>query len=178
MEYRKVSTMSGEKTSNPDDLRNMLADYLGGELDPRKRAEFERAMQNDPELAMEVTSLQSALDDLRLLDYGEEAVRTAQVQEQTVSSSRRGVSTLRFAAMIGLAFVVGYVLRGMEPQPLLPPTQNGNPNAERQVDNQSPSQEDFPTRLARHYLDQPGRSGFGRSLIAYARTAQGTSKKN
>ena len=168
--------MSSEKTSSPDNLRSMLADYLGGELDSRKKAEFEQAMRNDPELATEVASLQSALHALRSLDDGEETAREAQGHEQAVTTSSRGASALRYAAMIGLAFVVGYVLRGMEAQPTPPPIERSE--AGNQVDGQLDSREDFPARLARNYLDQSGRSGFGRSLIAYARTAQGTSKKN
>lgn len=170
--------MSGEKTSSPDDLRSIFADYIGGELAPPKRAELEREMQNVPELAMEVASLQSALHALRSLDDGEETARATQGHEQTVTTSRRGASALRYAAMIGLAFVVGYVLRGMEAQPLPLPLLDSNSEAGRQVDNQPASQEDFITRLALNYLDQAGRSGFGRSLIAYARTAQRTKKKN
>ena len=176
METRKVNAMSGEKTSSPDDLRSMLADYLGGELDSRKKAEFEQAMRNDPELATEVASLQSALLALKSLDDGEAAARVVHGHEQAVTTSSRGASALRYAAMIGLAFVVGYVLRGMEAQPTPPPIERSE--AGNQVDGQLDSREDFPARLARNYLDQPGRSGFGRSLIAYARTAQGTSKKN
>ena len=176
MEYRKVSAMSRDENSSPVDLRSMLADYLGGELDPRKLADFEREMQNDPGFATEVASLQGALHDLRSLGDGEETARAAQGHEQAVTTTFRGASTLRYAAMIGLAFVVGYVLRGMEAQQTPLPIESSE--AGNQVDDQLDSQEDFLTRLARHYLDQPGRSGFGRSLIAYARTAQRTNKKN
>ena len=168
--------MSRDENSSPDDLRSMLADYLGGELDSRKKAEFEQAMRNDPELATEVASLQSALLALKSLDDWEAAARVVHGHEQAVTTSSRGASALRYAAMIGLAFVVGYVLRGMEAQPTPPPIERSE--AGNQVDGQLDSREDFPARLARNYLDQPGRSGFGRSLIAYARTAQGTSKKN
>ena len=168
--------MSRDENSSPVDLRSMLADYLGGELDPRKKAEFEQALRNDPELATEVASLQSALLALKSLDDGEAAARVVHGHEQAVTTSSRGASALRYAAMIGLAFVVGYVLRGMEAQPTPPPIERSE--AGNQVDGQLDSREDFPARLARNYLDQPGRSGFGRSLIAYARTAQGTSKKN
>ena len=133
-------------------------------------------MRNDPELATEVASLQSALLALKSLDDWEAAARVVHGHEQAVTTSSRGASALRYAAMIGLAFVVGYVLRGMEAQPTPPPIERSE--AGNQVDGQLDSREDFPARLARNYLDQPGRSGFGRSLIAYARTAQGTSKKN
>lgn len=170
--------MSVEKTSSPDDLRRMIADYLGGELDPRKRAKFEGAMQNDPELSMEVASLQSALHDLRSLDDGEETVRAAQGHKQADTTTLRGASTLRYAAMIGLAIVVGYVLRGMESRPTPPSLPVRNSDVDTQVDVQSDSQEDFGTRFARNFLDQPGHSGFGRSLIAYTRTARQTKKKN
>ena len=165
--------MSGDKNSSPDDRRSMLADYLGVELDSRMRAEFEQAMHNDPELAAEVASLQSALHDLRSLDEGEHSSRVTRDHEQNVTNSRPWGHTLRYAAMIGLALVVGYVLRGMEAQPPM----DGGTGDSPQVEVQTDSQEDFGTRLARNYLDQPGRSGFGRSLIAYVRTAQRAKKK-
>ncbi len=168
--------MSRYENSSTDDLRSMLADYLGGELDPRKRAEFEREMQDDPELATEVASLQGALHDLRSLDDGVKTARAGQGHEQVATTTIRGASALRYAAMIGLAFVVGYVLRGMEAQPT--PVPVGNSDVGTSIDGQPYSQDDFGTRLARNYLDQPGRSGFGRSLIAYSRTARQTNKKN
>ena len=168
--------MSRAEKSSPDDLRSKLADYLGDELDPRKRAEFEREMQDDPVLATEVASLQSALLDLRSLDDEEETARAAQSPVQTVTTMRRGAYALRYAAMIGLAFFIGYVMRGMEAQPTPIPIENSE--AGTQVEGQLDAQEDFPTRFARNYLDQPGRSGFSRSLIAYSRTGRQTKKKN
>ncbi len=178
MEYRKVNAMSRDEKSSPDDRRSMLADYLGGELDPRKRADFEQEMQDNPELTMEVASLQGALRDLRSLDDGEVTARAAQSPEQTVTTMRRGAYALRYAAMIGLAFFIGYVMRGMEAQPTPLPPPVGSSEAGTQVEGRLDAQEDFGTRFARNFLDQPGRSGFGRSPIAYSRTARQTNKKN
>ncbi len=146
--------MSRDENQGTDDLRSMLADYLGDELDPRKRADFEREMQDDPVLATEVASLQSALHDLRSLDDGEVIARAAQSPLQTATTMRRGAYALRYAAMIGLAFFFGYVMRGMEAQPTSPLPLVGNADIDMQLDGQSDSQEDFGTRLAQNYLNQ------------------------
>ena len=51
-----------------DELKAMLADYLGDELDGDRQREFETALASDPEFAAEVRGLQETLKTLHTLD--------------------------------------------------------------------------------------------------------------
>ncbi len=50
-----------------DQLKAMLADYLGDELDGDRKREFEAALASEPEFGAEVRGLKETLERLRTL---------------------------------------------------------------------------------------------------------------
>ena len=144
-----------------DELKAMLADYLGDELDGDRNREFEAALARDPEFAAEVRGLQETLQRLRTLD----------VPIPTPTATSKGTRSLavptllRYAAVLALAFVGGYLARGPTaelPQPPLTGTSQeivGAPSNE--------SADAWRLRLAKAYAEHPSDSSLARSLVAF-----------
>jgi anti-sigma factor RsiW len=71
----------------------LLADYLGGEMDPEARARFEKALHEDPGLAQEVAGFQATLATMHSLGKKEK---------------KRKRHLLGYAAAVLLAFAAGF----------------------------------------------------------------------
>ena len=144
-----------------DELKAMLADYLGDELDGDRNREFEAALAKDPKFAAEVRGLQETLERLRTLD-APTPMPTATSKGARSSAVPR---LLRYAAVLALAFVGGYLARGPAaelPQPPLTGTSQeivGAPSNE--------STDAWRLRLAKAYAEHPSDSSLARSLIAF-----------
>ena len=143
-----------------DEARDMLADYLGGELDDAPRQRFENYLAGDAELAAEVESLRGALAAMRALDMPGAAPAMPEKRADFSRSAARTV--LRYAAVIIFAFGAGYVTRNAASGP-----PDGIPSA---IVQPGPKARDaaksWETRVAIAYARQPGRSGLARALIA------------
>ena len=168
--------MSNEM-NNHDEVQVMMAEYLGGELDEAGRAKFETMMEGDEQLALEVKTLRAASDAIGSLD-DEDAGPVAMISSKPASSaaSFRG-HALRYTAVIALAFLGGYIIRGLEPIPgpggVEPEHAGGiETNAVDNSGDDSGGEENFEHRLTREYLNAPERTGLSRSLIAYARATR------
>lgn len=159
-----------DETMNRDDLQRLMADYLGDELPAQEKARIERGLEDHPDMAADVRSLRGALAAMRSLDAapGMPETQARRQGHRGDSAARRGGRMLRYAAMIGLAFVLGYLVRGFEPQP--PAGIGGDGRGSVETQGARINQGDLETRYARQYLADSRRSGLGRSLIAYART--------
>ena len=83
---------------NADEVKGMLADYLGDELGPEDRRRFEEYLDTDREFAAEVASLRCTLDDMRSLKVPGEDAFAAPPR----AAERRSwpVPVLRYAAVI------------------------------------------------------------------------------
>ena len=145
---------------NPDEARDLLVDYLGGEMDRSQRERFEEHLTNDPALAAEVEGLRRALAAMRSLDdpAAGPAVREAAPRPRHGWTS----ALMRYAAIIVLAFGAGYLANSATTGP----NEGGLPGIVRPVQNEAPR--DWETRVAIAYAQQPGRSGLARSLVALA----------
>jgi anti-sigma factor RsiW len=126
-------------THHDDD---MLASYLGGELSDEQRRQFESTLADDPDLATHAAELKETLELLRSLP--------AAAPEP--ASPAPGRTMLRYAAVIALTFVVGYLVGGSRQGP---------------VDPVDPARRaDFETRLGDAYVKQTSDSGLTRTLLA------------
>ena len=150
---------------NHDELKAMLADYLGNELDVERKNEFEAALANDPELNAEVKGLQETLQTLRTLDDPTELSTVAPRAERLLKVP----GLLRYAAVVALAFVGGYFARGPAVPLSVDPvrTTKQDPAGSSFSD---PSNE-WRLRLAKRYVEHPSDSSLARSLVALARSS-------
>jgi len=149
-----------------------LADYLGGEMAENDRARFERRLKDNPALAAEVDGLRRTLDAMRSI--GAEAPRPVQAFDRPWR--RWTGAVLRYAAVIGITFTVGYVSGGSR----LADRHDGivmqTPPSPQPPDRTS-SGNDLPSprwleRAAELYVSRRGSTGFGRSLVALAHAAR------
>ena len=145
---------------NRDELKAMLADYLGDELDAQRKSEFEAALADDPEFKAEVRGLQETLQALRSLDEPTEA--STVVGQAGHPSKVPGL--WRYAAVVTFAFVGGYFARG--PAVQLPTTPPGI-TTQRPVSDPS---DEWRLRLAKRYAEHPSDSSLARSFVALARS--------
>jgi anti-sigma factor RsiW len=152
---------------NPDELNEVLADHLGGELDADGRAAANRAIAADPDLAADVASLQRAVEDLRRLDFVTET-DGADARSRPARSRRPVALRVRWrqAAIIVLAFVAGFALRAAMPPPAAPAAGVATDRAEPVAG--EADEADWSLRTAAAYMRDPGRSSLTRSLIAVA----------
>jgi hypothetical protein len=158
--------MVNEKPMTRDELKAALPDYLADELPPKARLRFEASLCDHSDLADEARSLAAAVEAMRALD--EETVMTAATSAPPPSHHSSGWNIagrlLRLAAMLALAFGLGYAVRA----PRLPATGTGTP-ATDQRDARAPDGAALETRYAMEYLADGRRSGLGRALVAFSR---------
>jgi anti-sigma factor RsiW len=147
---------------NNDELNDLLADYLGGELDEQQRATVEQRLAGDPALAQEVASLRGALDALRALD--EPSATPAALAEVPAATGHRPAAVLRYAAAILIAFAIGYVVRDRRPgAPVEPPLAGASGGSTTAVVNGGWRQD-----AAEAYVRYSREPGLARSLMALA----------
>ncbi|MCH8823808.1 MAG: hypothetical protein IH984_09910 [Planctomycetes bacterium] len=139
-----------------DELKPMLADYLGDELNAEQRQQFEAALDIDPEFAAEVDGLRQTLQTIRSLDEPVVAI----VKQDKAARPAIMPSLLRYAAVLVFAFVGGYLVRG--PQTVQPQLvqQNNTSNVS-----------DWQLKFAKRYSEHPSDSSLARSLVALARSS-------
>jgi len=140
-----------------DELKAMLADYLGDELAPEQRQQFEAALNDDPEFAVEVDGLKQTLQTIRSLD---EPVVTKVTHDEAARPAIK-TSLLRYAAVLVLAFIGGYLARG--PQTTM--------QSQTTQQDKSSSVSDWQLKFAKRYSEHPSDSSLARSLVALARSS-------
>ncbi len=146
---------------NRDELKAMLADYLGDELDVERKNEFEAALADDPEFNAEVKGLQDTLQTLRTLDEPRSMPTVAPRADRLLKVP----GLWRYAAVVAFAFVGGYFARGPAIQ-----IATTTPEIAKQQPASDPSDE-WRLRLAKRYVEHPSDSSLARSLVALARSA-------
>lgn len=139
----------------PDEIQNVLADYLGDELDPARKAEFERALDNDPDLAAEVDSLRKTVQAMRSLDVPSVVLPALSPAHPPAAAPPRMLGIMRYAASILIAFTLGAFVRDLSVAPQRIPQPPPGPSA-------------IHTRLAAAYNHNAAKSGLARSLLAVA----------
>ena len=71
-------------TTPLDETELQIAAWLDGELDDEERAEFEKRLENDPQLRARVESEKNAVDALELIDDDGDIDPDSQVVDKTV----------------------------------------------------------------------------------------------
>jgi anti-sigma factor RsiW len=118
---------------NDAEFRELLADYIGGELDEQRAAAFRAELEADPQrrrLAEELQAAAAALE-ANVVSPEEakertEALELARISRDSANASRRALradrvrsirfrAVLRYAAVIVLAFGGGFLARGWMP---------------------------------------------------------------
>ena len=155
---------------NEERFRELLADYVAGELDSENAAELRAELARDPRrraLAKELQAAAAALEaDLPSLEEAEQ--RTATL---TLPAVGRAASTkprwlhalLRYAAVIALAFGAGFLARDWQQPRDVPPPQAA-PRIEPDVVNAR-----YAAGFARAAREFPQSELFSRSLLMLAR---------
>ena len=92
----------------PEDLEQLLADYLGGELDPDQRARFEQRLAQDASLAHLTEELRHAQSLIASVEPGADVPPGPSLGRRVASWG-----VFRAAAVLLLAFVAGFVARGL-----------------------------------------------------------------
>jgi anti-sigma factor RsiW len=141
----------------PEELNEQLADYLGGELDAERTAEFERSLNDNPDLAEEVQSLRRARDAFNGLKAPSVAPPASATPRAAHASTARTLGIMRFAAAILIAFTLGVVARDVT----VTPTTSDTPTVVRR-------ESSVQQELGMAYARQSGKSGLARSLLAVA----------
>ena len=151
---------------NRDELKAMLADYLGDELDAERKSEFETALADDPEFTAEVKGLQETLQTLRTLDEPTATPIVAPRADRLLKVP----GLWRYAAVVAFAFVGGYLARSPAVQIATSPaktiTQESTGNSF------SDPTSEWRLRLAKRYVEHPSDSSLARSLVALARSSE------
>lgn len=133
-----------------------LAEYLAGEMSADDRARFEETLREDSALAADVAELRQTLAMMSALD----AEETEQPEKGVRPHFLR--SAMRYAAIIAMAFVAGYAMRGGGTT--MPAA--SEPNQLALVGASSAPRSSWEQRVARAYAHAPGGNSFGKSLIA------------
>ena len=142
-------------------LEELMADYLGGELEPAHAAQYETALAEHPDLAGEVASLQRTLSMIRKTD-GKDRPDMPLPSKKAWSRA-----VLPYAAALILAFTAGYFFRSI-PLPFTADEHSGgleNPAVGEPL-------EDWTQTFAEAYTINPGASRLARSLIAFSRALE------
>lgn len=145
----------------PDELREKMAEFLGGEMTPVEAARYEAALTTQPLIKAEVEGLKTAIVAMQRLDTAPPVV-DAPVTMAKPARRHRGYA-MRLAAMIGLAFFLGYIVKGLESPPPSAPQDDV-------VTEESLAEDSFGTQFVTNYVNDARHSGFGRSLIAYSKS--------
>ena len=141
----------------PEELNEQLADYLGGELDAERTAEFERTLNDNPDLAEGVQSLRRARDAFNGLKAPSVVPPVPAIPRAAHASAARTLGIMRFAAAILIAFTLGVVARDVTVTPAItdrPIVVRGDSSVQQE--------------LGKAYARQSGKSGLARSLLAVA----------
>lgn len=137
------------------DFEQKLADYLGQELNPNARAEFETYLSAHPDAQEEVESLRAVLKGLEQLAPAPLATQVGMAQDSEHPGPKTGGwlklrRALAYAAVLIAGVAIGWVAR---PLPIPSPTLPGAETIERVI---QPSQRvpHFlpPNRFARNCL--------------------------
>lgn len=164
---------------NDQKSRELLADYIAGELDERQAAAFRAELEANPErrrlaqeleaaaaaLGANVVSCEEAERRTEALQLGDATLRAPSASEGAMRSIRprhhRLGAILRYAAVIVVAFGAGFFVRGWpsgDRQPVARPPTPSTPINERYVANFLEATQSFP-----------GSSSFSRWLLTLAR---------
>jgi len=149
-----------------DELKAMLADYLGDELDGDRKREFEAALASDPEFAVEVRGLQETLQRLRTLDAPTPLPTGTSKGDRVLAGPR----LLGYAAVLALAFVGGYLARGPAAELSQPPLTGTSHEIVGAPSNESTDA--WRIRLAKTYAEHPSDSSLARSLVAFVHSLE------
>ncbi|UCG32698.1 MAG: hypothetical protein JSU68_13655 [Phycisphaerales bacterium] len=151
---------------NADDIKGMLAEYLGDELSPEDRRRFEEYLDTDREFAAEVASLRCTLDDMRSLKVPGEGAFA--VPPRAAERRSWPVPVLRYAAVILLAFAAGFLARGWSGGEV------GSSGAPPAIADFRPEQPPagWQMRFATAYVKNTSKSGLARSLVSLAQATR------
>jgi anti-sigma factor RsiW len=159
---------------NDEEFRELLADYVAGELDEERAAVFRAELEANEErrrLARELQAAAAALE-ANVVSQEEAERRTAALELRgaafsAAGSTRRGggqrrlPAVLRYAAVIVLAFGAGFLARGWQSESS---AQAPPPLAQTVEIN-----ERYVTDFVKFTQSFPKSSTFSRSLLALAR---------
>ena len=149
-------------------VQDLLPEYLAGELDALTRERFETSLAQHADLAAEARSLCAAVDALRSID----AKPSRAVPVRSIRPNFAW-AVLRYAAVVALAFTIGFVVRGTAIMPS-EPVQSLALTEIESADRAAPR-----TAVEQRLIDGYTRAGgagtsLGRSLIALAHAADTT----
>ncbi len=159
---------------NCNQFHERLADHLGGELPPAERPAFEAHLAQCADCRAAASELEAAQRQLRALDLSQAAAQThawriglpSQPARQTPGWTRMALTGLRYAALVLVAFGLGY-WAGAVREPAQPDGDARNaiaaPAAARAA---APS---LLSNYQRAAIEFPGTSSLGLALLSVAR---------
>jgi anti-sigma factor RsiW len=159
---------------NREEINDLMADYLGGEMSAVQKSLFEKSLAEHPDLAGEVSALAKTLSTLR---FAEPATVSAGVDSTGKQSARKSRITTwcQLAAALLIAFSTGFLshdyLTADRPDSAI---RTDNAMREDKIgpteDSGRTGDREWERVFARAYDDQTSGSTLAKSWIAFSRT--------
>ena len=150
---------------NCDDIKNLLADYLGNELESAERVQFESHVSTCTLCRAEVDGLrqvQSALSDAPdiSIELADERSRSLEIRRRPAWPTRTVFAGMRYAAMLAFGVGLGWQLKPAAEEPLA-----GDPGTDAPIKIVA-NDDVHPAWIEAGAKSSAGQSSFARSLAA------------
>ncbi len=151
---------------NCDDIKNLLADYLGDELESAERTQFESHLSTCRPCRAEVAGLQqvqSALTDAPdiSIEQADQRSRCLEIRRRPAWPIRTVFAGLRYAAMLAFGVGLGWQLKPAAEQPIA-----GDPRTDIPPVRTVAATGVHPAWIEAAAKSSAGQSSFARSLAA------------
>ncbi len=151
---------------NCNDIKDMLADYLGDELASEKRTQFESHLSTCAPCRSEVTELpqvQSVLTDAPdiSIEQADQQSRCLEIRRRPAWPMRAVFTGLRYAAMLAFGLGLGWQLK-----PAVEPLPGGGPGTDNPPIQAVATNNVHPAWIEAATKSNAGQSSFARSLAA------------
>ncbi len=151
---------------NCNDIKDLLADYLGAELESTARTQFESHLSTCAPCRAEVAGLwqvQSELQDAPdiSIEQADQRSRCLEIRRRPAWPLRTVFAGLRYAAMLAFGLGLGWQLKPAAGQP-----DPGNPGTDIQPTQTVATTQVHPAWIEAAVKSNAGQSSFARSLAA------------
>lgn len=168
-----------------EQIQILMADYLGGELAPDMAEDFKTSLERYPDLSAEVMELRNTLQALGAVRGPISDIHTKDLYKQDNQQMQDGASSVyqvvkRYAAVILIAFIAGYISHMTTLEPLANQQfDDTDKNFASQTDSiinrnneKTNSNDDWRNEFAEVYMTYPSDSSLARSFVALSKTSR------
>ncbi len=151
---------------NCNDIKNLLADYLGDELESEERTQFESHVSTCAPCRTEVAGLREVQSELTdapdiSIELADQRSRCLEIRRRPAWPMRTVFAGLRYAAMLAFGLGLGWQLK-----PASEPPVAGNPGTDIRPVQTVATKDVHPAWIEAATRSSAGHSSFARSLAA------------